>query len=359
MKRMRMYGAALVLASLTGCAELVVIPRPIDDARVERWLQEQRYGKVLEVLERRAQNSNQLDAEKRLEEVRTLASQYDRSQATVANQLLDAGKLNEAEEVLNLALGQYRDGQQMQQAAQRLRQLRQEQIDALEAKLLLAQADWLSASVPIFEQLAQVEPSNLDAIWQAKRMEQERSDVAQRLASIGLTAHANGDTETAKRYLIASKRLLPSEPVDDVLQHLGKEEKQKQDVKMAKKQEIASKKRREDADRLAEQARQELQNSQLLAARDHVEQLQEVDPEYAQLYLLRFELVRAIDARVTSLLRTGDEHYAEGRIAEAKRAWEAGLALSPGHAELTKRVERAERVLSRLRELREDNNGVN
>ena len=357
MKRARIYAAALLLASLTGCAELVVVPRAVDETRIERWLQEQRYGKVLEVLERRAQRSDELDAEKRLEEVRALASQYDKEEAKAANQLLDAGKLNKAEGILNQALGRYPDGQQLQQAAQKLRQLRQEKIDALEAELLLVQADWLSASVPIFEQLAQVEPSNLDAIWQAKRMEQERRDVAQRLASIGLTAHANGDNETAKRYLTASKRLLTSEPVDDVLKHLGKQEKQKQDVRKAQKQEIASKKRREEADRLAQQARQELQYSQLLAARDHVEQLQEVDPEYSQLHVLRFQLVRAIDARVASLLRTGDDHYAEGRIAEAKRLWEAGLALSPGHAELTKRVERAERVLARLRELREDNNG--
>lgn len=354
MKRTRLYAAMLLLASVSGCAELVIVPRPVQDARIERWLQEQRYGKVLEVLERRAQRSDELSTEKRLEEVRNLAAEYDTEQAKAADRLLEAGKLNEAEEVINLALGHYPEGGKLQGAAQKLRHLRQEKIDSLEAKLLLAQADWLTASVPIYEKLAKVEPSNLDAIWQAKRMEQERADVAQRLASIGLTAHAKGDVETAKRYLSASKQLQPSEPVVDVLKHLGKQEKRKQDVEKAQKKEIASKKRRREAERLAEQARAELQHSQLLAARTHVDRLQDLDPDYPQLDTLRFRLERAVDARVSNLLKTGDDHYAEGRIAEAKRLWEAGLALAPDHPELNNRVERAEKVLNRLRELREE-----
>lgn len=359
MTPLKRLAATLLLASLAGCAQFVVVPRAVDEARLSRWLDEQRYGKVLEVLERRAQRSNELDAEKRLEEVRAQAAQYDQEQAKTARELLDQGKLNKAEEIINLALSHYPDGEQLQHAAQTLRQLRQEKIDALEARLLLAQADWLSASVPIYEQLAQVEPSNLDAIWQAKRMEQQREEVAQRLASIGLTAHARGDTETAKKYLSASERLKPTEPVKDVLQHLGKQEQHKKEVQKAHKQEEASRKRREEAEQLAQQARQELQYSQLLRAREHVEQLQDVDPGYAQLPQLRYRLNRAINARVTSLLKTGDDHYAEGRIAEAKRLWESGLELAPENSELTTRVERAERVLARLRELREDNTNNN
>lgn len=354
--RAPLWAAAALLTALTGCTQLVVIPRPFEEARIERWLEEQRYGKVLEALERRAQHTNELDTEKRLEEVRERAEQYDRAKATAARKLLDADKLNEAEEVLNLALGHYPDGEQLQHAAQELRKLRQAKIDTLEARLLLAQTDWLLTSVPIYEQLAKVEPSNLDAIWQAKRMEQERSEVARRLSSLGLTAHAAGDTETAKRYLGAAQKLLPSKPVEDVLAHLGKQEKRKQQAQQARKQQVASKKRREQAEYLAEQARAELQNFELLAARTHVEALQEVDPDYAQLDSLRFRLERAIDERVASLLKTGDDHYADGRITEAKRVWEAGLELAPGHNELSTRVERAERVLSRLRELREDTN---
>lgn len=359
MKPLRLWAAAALLAALTGCTELVMVPRSVDHARVERWLDEQRYGKVLEVLERRAQRTDELDAEKRLEEVRALASRYDSEQAKIARKLLDAGKLNEAEEVLNLAISHYPDGEQLQQAARQLRKLRQAKIDALEAQLLLAQADWLAASVPIYERLAKVEPSNLDAIWQAKRMEQERSDVAQRLASLGLTAHASGDKEAAKRYLKAADQLVPSEPVHDVLAHLGKQEKRKQEQQKARKEKIASEKRREEAEQLAQQARKELQHAQLVSARDHLDQLQEVDPDYYQLDSLRFRLERAIRTRVASLLKTGDDHYADGRISEAKRVWEAGLQLAPSDSELLARVERADRVLARLRELREDNNGGN
>lgn len=358
MKRLRWYALALLIASLSGCAELVLVHRPVDDATIERWLERKQYGKVLDVLERRARRSNALDAEKRLEQVRAQAAQYDQQRATAARELLQAGKLDRAEEQINLALNRYPDGEQLQQAAQQLRRLRQDRIDALEAKLLLAQADWLAQSVPIYQQLATVEPSNLDAIRQARRMEQERSEVAQRLASIGLTAHAEGDTERAKRYLAASKKLLPSPPVSDVLTHLGEQEKRKKVVRQAQQRQIASRMRREEAQRLANQARQALQNLQLQEARAHVERLQQVDPKFEQLDALKSRLDQAVAARVKALLRTGDDHYAEGRIAEAKRVWEAGLALAPGDTELTNRVERAERVLNRLEELREDTNGA-
>lgn len=354
MKATHLWAAAALLAVLSGCTEFVTMPRAVDDVRIERWLNEQRYGKVLDVLERRAQQSNELEVEKRLEDVRTRAAAYDNEQAKAAEALLDAGKLNQAEELINLAIGHYPDGQKLQKAAARLRSLRQAKIDALEAQLLLAQADWLAASVPIYERLAKVEPSNLDAIWQAKRMEQERQHVAQRLASLGLTAHASGDKEAAKRYLKAANQLVPSEPVHDVLAHLGKQEKRKQELKKAQEEKVASEKRRADAERLAQQARKELQHAQLVPARDHLDELQNVDPDYYQLDSLRFRLERAIQTRVASLLKTGDDHYADGRIAEAKRVWEAGLELAPDDAELLARVERAEKVLNRLRELRED-----
>lgn len=357
MKRFHRFGLALLFASLSGCAELVLVQHPVDDATIERWMDEKRYSKVLEVLERRAQRSNELDAEKRLETVRAQAAEYDQERARAARQLLEDGKLDQAEEVLNLALNHFPDGEQLQQAAQQLRRIRQNRIDALETKLLLAQADWLSESVPIYQQLATVEPSNLDAIRQARRMEQERSEVAQRLAAIGLTAHAEGDTEAAKRYLAASKKLQPSVPVTDVLDHLGKQERRKKIVEQAQQREVATRKKRQEAQQLADRTRQALQHLQLQQARSHVQKLEQVDPEFAELDTLRLRLELAIDTRVESLLKTGDDHYADGRIAEAKRVWEAGLALAPENTELTNRVERAERVLNRLQELREENNG--
>ncbi len=359
MKAVHLYAAAALLAALSGCTELITIPRAVDDVRIERWLSEQRYGKVLEVLERRAQAGNELDVEKRLEEVRARAADYDSEQARIATKLLDADKLNKAEEVINMAIGHYPDGPKLQQAAVRLRALRQAKIDALEAQLLLAQADWLAASVPIYERLAKVEPSNLDAIWQAKRMEQEREHVAQRLASLGLTAHASGNKDAAIRYLKTANQLVPSEPVHDVLAHLGKQEKRKKEQKKAREEKVANEKRREEAEQLAQQARKELQHAQLVSARDHLDQLQDVDPDFYQLDSLRFRLERAIQTRVASLLRTGDDHYADGRIAEAKRVWEAGLKLAPDDAELLARVERAQRVLTRLRQLREDSGNSN
>ena len=48
----------------------------------------------------------------------------------------------------------------------------------------------------------------------------------------------------------------------------------------------------------------------------------------------------------------GDAQYRADRVLEALRTWTEGLSLDPENPELRERVERANRVLARLEELK-------
>ena len=73
-------------------------------------------------------------------------------------------------------------------------------------------------------------------------------------------------------------------------------------------------------------------NSEVLAAQNSVEQV--------------------IDVRVRELLIKGDAEYRAEQILPALRSWTEALSLDPDNQELRERIERANKVLTRLESLR-------
>ena len=83
-----------------------------------------------------------------------------------------------------------------------------------------------------------------------------------------------------------------------------------------------------------------------------LDQLHTLYPKQPKVSELQRELEATIAGRVEVLMKKGDDLYAEGHIAEARQLWGEATQLAPQSPELAKRLERADRVLERLQELK-------
>lgn len=183
--------------------------------------------------------------------------------------------------------------------------------------------------------MARLEPDDLTAQWQA-RQARERLDA---LA---------GPIRESSRWHAAMARLRDARSRRDRLVRLkiqkAREESRRRETE----------RRRQEARRLHEQAQEAMRQGDLRRARRTLARLEEVDSGHEELAALRHAVEEAISAKVQELLGRGNALYRDGAFAEAKAVWEAALELDPGDEKVKPHVERAERVLGRLRELKAD-----
>ena len=90
----------------------------------------------------------------------------------------------------------------------------------------------------------------------------------------------------------------------------------------------------------------------LQAARAAYVQIPASSLQHSEVISVRDELDTAVGRRVDEILVAGDAQYRADRVLEAVRTWTEGLSLDPENPELRERVERANRVLARLEELK-------
>jgi len=460
-------GILVVLLLLSGCAGWP--PYHLGtDAQLEQWLSEDRYGPALEVLERRAAQGDAA-ASGRLEAVRARAAEFDRTQGDRIGDLVEAERWEDAEHALRQAQAKFRDGKQIQNAARRLSEARNARAERLEAELLLARVTWLKHRKPLWEELAEVDPSDLEAPWHVGDTERQLKETGERLGHLGLNALSRRDYGRAEQLLGAAAPLTDNEQFARALDQISEQQSRIREAKQGRAREREALLRRQTVQNLSERIDEAVTTGQLSRAQDllaelrtlkggvdasrsleeklraalvqRVEQLnvraeelyatgkasaaqdtwrrarralaqlernaadsadverleeglqetiirrvqalvregdrlyaarlgnaarqtwkearlvldelQSLYPKQSQVAELQRSLEDTIDGRVQILIKQGDDLYAGGQIAEARMVWQEATQLAPEHPELTSRLERASKVLERLKELKD------
>jgi tetratricopeptide (TPR) repeat protein len=95
-----------------------------------------------------------------------------------------------------------------------------------------------------------------------------------------------------------------------------------------------------------------LKDNQLSLAKDNLTKLNKLMPGHEKLKPLNKEFEEKLPAHVDALLNRGRQLYINGKIANAKNIWVKALTLDPENEQVKKNIERADRVLDRLNELK-------
>lgn len=270
---------------------------------------------------------------------------------TTVRQLEAKGRYGQAINLLEHAIGQ--DGKaDLYTSALREIRLQQKRVEEeLQDQLLISQTSALRNQVPLLEQLTRSNPDEEDYLEQLKKTHKQLFELRQNLSECGWR-HFKKNNALAKDCLTLALSLQPNEEDERLMNHLLKEQSQNQ--QKSKTQERAQRETvlKQRIRKHLEEATRLYDSGQLTEARRVLKVLLKEDPQNAPAKALLNDVESRLKSYLENLLAAGDRLYREGEIEGAKATWRAALTLDPQDERARDKMERAQRVLDNLENLR-------
>ncbi|MDF1630844.1 MAG: hypothetical protein P1U78_13685 [Alcanivoracaceae bacterium] len=259
-----------------------------------------------------------------------------------ADSLARSGRWQEAFSLINDLDKQWRGNEDIAAARQTLEQRRHQRLQQLRADLLSSEADWLLAhrgSVKQLEALANRQAESL-----ANQVHHRQSDLADEMSQLGHFFAGQKDWRRTRALLDGARKLRNSEQHDPLLS-----EAEKQLAGAAhRREQAASARTQQRADALIEAYRKSDTINDLVAARDYLQK----NNEDGSLDEMASNLESLCRERFNQGVRKGDRFYASGNYPEAEKIWREVLPLYPGNDALSGKIQRVQRVLGNLQNLK-------
>lgn len=367
------YFTILLMLVLTGCGGFSGTKIPSID-EIEHMLANENYGEALE-LGRQLQNKRpSAEIDNKMTEIKKRADRFDETRSREIYELINNENINEARQLLSESLLLYPQGPRLTAIDTHLKSTQSTQISRLQAQQLLSKSEWLLRSKEIQKSLQMIKPESSETF---KDPSLDIEETAAELYHLGLKALQKNDLELADSCLTMSNKLHPRRFTASAIARLELlKEREKQKIIALEKKEL--KKQREEelkeniqSQQVNKKARQQqqasrqrefdalyfdtvtmLKDNQLSLAKNNLDKLNQLMPDNEKLKLLNREFSEKLPAHIEALLDRGRQLYINGKIEKARNIWYKAKKLDPSNEEVNKNIERANRVLGRLHELK-------
>lgn len=355
--------AALVLP---GCAELSVTLGLGDrEQAVDRLVEQREYGRALALIDDIPERDPRREYfQYRREQIVQLAREFELERFTTAGELQQTGNWEAALAVYTDALDRYPDGQLLREGLDYLRGEQAKRAAELEFEILVSRGAYLVEALPPQRKLTEVNPEDKAARALLDDLEAEALEVGAILAERGAEALESGDHSLARRLLPLAHRLNPGPEVTARYQALKALERSEKSKVRTQAKRAEAKKRRQAAAHERQRSRnlyaayeEAAEQGDLARARALLREIVRIEGEDSPAAGLLFETEMRIEQEVKTLAERGSSAYSRGQFEQAVVLWNQALALEPGNEKVQANLKRAERVLARLKELREKQQG--
>ncbi|MDH3830474.1 MAG: hypothetical protein OEV12_02000 [Gammaproteobacteria bacterium] len=353
----------LLLPVITGCSGMDTIRLGQDKPEdLDKLLQQHEYARARQLTSKHAA----LDTATIQARISNDERAYEQQVHAEALALESGNDLLGAVEVLSAALQKVPHSISLREMRNTIEPERVKQLQTNEQQQLIARAHYILNQQKLYQQQANLEAPSLGKRWEHKRNNKEALSLAENLQEHGQQALDQNQITLAKTCLQLSQQLNATPEVDSMLAHIhATEDAHKQvalqETKLAKKKasikKAKSRKKEQLDDRkktatLLVKAQQALDNDDLQLTRATVMQVPPSAITDSEVVAVQDKLDQAIDVRVKKLMASGDAQYRADNVLQAVRTWTEALSLAPDNRYLRDRVERANKVLSRLEELK-------
>ena len=267
-----------------------------------------------------------------------------------SRQLVAKGRYSEAIQLLNKAsLGTTRN----QMYINELKTLRTQQKileEELNDQLLISNTSALKNQLPILKKLSTSNP-NAEYNLLLEQTETQLQSMRRALSECGWR-HFKRNNALAKDCLSIALSLEQDKSDQNLMDHLLREQQQNKKA-LEKKQKTEREQRwtKRINKRLAEAGRLS-ESGQLKDAKRTLQAILKEAPRNAKAKKMLAGVNGQLDRYIENLLTAGDRLYRDGEIEGAKATWRAALALDPQDQRAREKIERAQRVLDNLENLR-------
>lgn len=286
-------------------------------------------------------------------------SEYEAAVFAEARTLEENNDLLGAVQLLSGALQKVPHSTLLRELRHTIEQERLAQLKTNEREQLVSRATFMLEQQKLYQDKINLESPSLGQRWENKRNAKEAGELSVKLLEHGEHAIQSNNLEIAEDCLQLSAALQPSPQTEALLSEIGtiktsrKQVASKQaSIKKVKKQQKVKQQQKNETRILLQETQQALANDDLQVAHETFGQIPPSARQHKDILAIQDDLDKAVNARVEKLILDGDAQYRSDNVLGAVRLWTEGLTLEPENQELRERVERANRVLVRLEELK-------
>ena len=356
MSRLTRLLAALLLTVASGCSQMETLrigqDRPED---LEALIEQHEFARAQQLTSKHPS----LDTVEVQTWITSQESEYEATVFSDARSLEKDNDLLEAVQMLSDALQKLPHSTLLRELRSAIEQQRVEQLKTNELEQLTSQATYMLEQQQLYQDKINLESPSLGQRLENKRNAKEAGELSTKLLEHGQYAMQTDKLVIAENCLNLSTALKPSPEADALLSEIKTiKDSRKQDaqkrasIKKKKKQQKVKRKQTNKTRVLMEETQQALSDDELQVARAAFVQIPPAAQQRKEVIAIQDDLDKAVNTRVTRLITTGDAQYRADNVLGAIRTWTKGLSLDPENPELRERVERANKVLARLEELR-------
>jgi hypothetical protein len=346
MSQSRLLWLLLPLLLQTGCTTFTSYKQ--GESQINQWIKEKQYGNALKSLGSvDPTDPDYSTASRKRKQVEALAASYEHDVRQKNERLLKAGKWAAALDSYDDALDRLPDSAVLKDGLAQLHQEQARELERLELKRLFGYGSWLKEVLPVFDDLVRVDPRSSEARVRQQRMRREAASLADELTQYGNRALANNQLKTAEKLLTLAADLSDTPAIKESLKNL------KQQKKETRQQQVALElKRKQITDSLLQQFNQSFAKKEFTRARRKLSALNDAGYKSSGYKQLKKKLQLATDREARRLMREGVNAYSRGQFELAVKSWKQVLELQPDNKQASESLDRAEKVLERLKELR-------
>lgn len=372
MKQILWLFGIVVLNQIMGCASIVQPTGNINE-RIDYWLEQQEYGKALELVAELNDHpspdiTNPQEIQKK---ILGQAERYEKRVMADAEKSAANSDWHTALALYQEALSRLPDSELLQQGQQQLLQRQQESLARLELDQLIVQGEWMRKDLLLSKKTASTAPDGWFVQYKLGRKEADAQDLATELAEHGRLALERRDLALAKRTLPLAMSLYAAPEIEDAnrrLQELLKEDdiKQKRIIdeqqklildqhvnQQKKKRRLFNIKVQRESKQLMADFKKAYEENNLMKAQQLMRKLEKFSINNKELQELSRQLDNDVAEHVQDLIETGITYYSRQQYEQAISSWKEAQILDPKNERLTADIGRAERVLEKLHSLRE------
>lgn len=265
------------------------------------------------------------------------------------------GRWADALKLLQRAKAAYPDDAKLTALADELETERDVLVRQIKDELMVNEAESNQRKVALLEQLSLVDDDSLFATSRRLYWKEALEDEEEVLISCG-EEHAKTKPALARRcYALAVD--IASTPANKQRLAAVNTTLRASENNAAKRRIAVEKQDRQDrAKELLVSARAVIEAREYRKALDILEKVSQLQPNNSEVSGLQKKAWSMISPQVEALVKLGDHLYLDEQLNAAVATWQAALNLKPDDEDIAARIERAKNVLSRLDELRKQQN---
>lgn len=341
----------LVLPLLSGCVNSFIASKQDNLlTQIDVWSAKNEYGKAFATLGYvKTSHPQYQKLQRRKKNLLVQAKGYEQHINKQTQQFIETNQWTQALDLLDQAKEKYPLSKSIAKTEKKLLKQQQRLLASINQNILLEQSRGKIKIRSVYQDKLNIDPRNEALKKQILDLNKESKVLSRKLTQLSKEAVNKQQYKTAKTLITQAIALEPSKKRRQTLSRLqSREEKSHK-----KKKQTQDRTRKVQQNTLLEDIEKSYDAGDLLKTKELISQLDKNEQNNIQLIQLKQNLDRSINDRIQQLVSEANKNYTDGQFLQAIELWEQVLIYDPLNTLANKNIQRAEKVIDKLTNLRE------